>query len=706
MCAFHRVEDAVEFAIKTQISLVYGDWPNELMSLKPGRIEYDTEDANAMIFRGLRVRMGIHVGKPIVEKDPVTGRYDYFGPVVNRSARVEGQAAGGQIVISNSVWDAIKDKLDTFSEKVWCKYMGPVVLKGMDDPEVIRTILPYQLRNRVFPEPTMVVDPTTGIKQIQEKDRDSSSTMFQSQLKDISQKRSQIKRSKEKIKAQIEFKLKMDALENTLKEKDQIIEFLKLSLENSPLDEADEEEIKNVFKRYEELKNEHVDLMGSFNKVYQSFQEDEYSFDDAEEVFGENEELLRASHDGEDIFERERNKYENQLEYMEKLIKSKDKRIRDLRANFNAAKRIFDGNRRHKSPLKKRYEDLKYLSKNRIEKSKKRNDKSNVEELDGHEAIKAIVKNKKSPQKKVEVDIPKVKPDLTANKMKTLIKAKLTSPANVSETMSSVRSYNSRIEPSIKPIVSSASLPNRKYLPYETVRHDAYRSMDPMNSSPVPSSIAEITSILRDAIQEAIGMSNESKNLNWETFLDDASQNVVEDIPSVPYKENSKDPKKTIIILDEKTGQYVQISKESLKKWGVINAAKFIAEQQYNSTIGKNVKVNQREVVLDKSRTTKEKHPKKSYSRLLESFSKQTHVPVHGTLVNVNIIHQWQPLGSPFRKLRVNPTEEREKLVHEVKSMPAPITGRLNPGNTLHESHDGSTYSLNSTNNYMYRSIQ
>src|SRR3989338_2677405 len=103
MCAFRRVEDAIEFAIRTQIGLIYTDWPNELMNLHPGRIEYDSEDPTMMIYRGLRVRMGIHVGKPIVEKDPTTGRYDYFGPVVNRSARVEGQAAGGQIVISNSV---------------------------------------------------------------------------------------------------------------------------------------------------------------------------------------------------------------------------------------------------------------------------------------------------------------------------------------------------------------------------------------------------------------------------------------------------------------------------------------------------------------------------------------------------------------------------------------------------------------------------
>ena len=37
------------------------------------------------LYRGLSVRMGIHYGAPVCEADPITGRMDYFGPMVNRS---------------------------------------------------------------------------------------------------------------------------------------------------------------------------------------------------------------------------------------------------------------------------------------------------------------------------------------------------------------------------------------------------------------------------------------------------------------------------------------------------------------------------------------------------------------------------------------------------------------------------------------------
>jgi adenylate cyclase len=47
--------------------------------------------------------MGLHWGAPLCEADFITHRMDYFGPVVNRSARICGSAKGGQLMISNNV---------------------------------------------------------------------------------------------------------------------------------------------------------------------------------------------------------------------------------------------------------------------------------------------------------------------------------------------------------------------------------------------------------------------------------------------------------------------------------------------------------------------------------------------------------------------------------------------------------------------------
>ncbi len=48
----------------------------------------------------LRVRIGLHTGTPIVYKDPVSQRIDLSGTDVDRAARVESLACGGQILIS------------------------------------------------------------------------------------------------------------------------------------------------------------------------------------------------------------------------------------------------------------------------------------------------------------------------------------------------------------------------------------------------------------------------------------------------------------------------------------------------------------------------------------------------------------------------------------------------------------------------------
>lgn len=58
-----------------------------------GQIDYDF----------LNIRMGLHYGKPFVAcPDPTSKRWDYFGRMMNTSARVMNEAQGGQIAVSDA----------------------------------------------------------------------------------------------------------------------------------------------------------------------------------------------------------------------------------------------------------------------------------------------------------------------------------------------------------------------------------------------------------------------------------------------------------------------------------------------------------------------------------------------------------------------------------------------------------------------------
>jgi class 3 adenylate cyclase len=61
-----------------------------------------------VLFKGLRVRMGVHVGEPRMGKDPTTRKMEYYGPPVNAAARITAMTHGGQVVVS----EALRAKFD------------------------------------------------------------------------------------------------------------------------------------------------------------------------------------------------------------------------------------------------------------------------------------------------------------------------------------------------------------------------------------------------------------------------------------------------------------------------------------------------------------------------------------------------------------------------------------------------------------------
>jgi predicted ATPase/class 3 adenylate cyclase len=125
MMSFDSPDDAIRFCIKAQEQLNAADWPG--------------------LTGEIMVRMGVHTGQPIFVKDRF-GKIDYLGPMVNRASRISAAANGGQILISNATFEQAGSALDDVS----VKNLGEHRLRGLEKPEVIRSILPKSLETRKF----------------------------------------------------------------------------------------------------------------------------------------------------------------------------------------------------------------------------------------------------------------------------------------------------------------------------------------------------------------------------------------------------------------------------------------------------------------------------------------------------------------------------------------------------------------------------
>jgi class 3 adenylate cyclase len=82
----------------------------------------------------LLVRMGMHMGEPDCRPHPTTGAMDYYGPMVNRAARINGAAYGGQVLASSAIVKAIR------TDRVSVAKLGNFMLKGLSEPEELHEI--------------------------------------------------------------------------------------------------------------------------------------------------------------------------------------------------------------------------------------------------------------------------------------------------------------------------------------------------------------------------------------------------------------------------------------------------------------------------------------------------------------------------------------------------------------------------------------
>src|SRR5215813_10813870 len=117
---FGRAEDAVAAAVEAQVGLDAERW------FETGR---------------LRVRMGLHTGTAEARAG------DYFGPALNRAARLAASAHGGQVVVSEATVGVVRDALPV---GVALEDLGEQRLRDLTRPERVFQLVHADLP-REFP---------------------------------------------------------------------------------------------------------------------------------------------------------------------------------------------------------------------------------------------------------------------------------------------------------------------------------------------------------------------------------------------------------------------------------------------------------------------------------------------------------------------------------------------------------------------------
>lgn len=145
LVAFSEPVNALNFCVAIQFRLMQINWPEQLLAQPSAREEWNEQ--NVCLYRGLRVRMGVHIGDPDFEQDRLTNRMEYTGVVVNETAAVASHATGGQIILTADVHSRIMSA-GVKVEGCVVESMGTCLVKGMHESIVLYQVWPKELKAR------------------------------------------------------------------------------------------------------------------------------------------------------------------------------------------------------------------------------------------------------------------------------------------------------------------------------------------------------------------------------------------------------------------------------------------------------------------------------------------------------------------------------------------------------------------------------
>lgn len=173
MVAFAGAPQAVQFAMATRRALHAERWPESVGEIL--------------------VRIGMHTGEPLLGLDPA-GRPDYFGPVVNRSARISAAGHGGQVLISGATFELVEALLGAEVELI---NQGSCSLRGLDGAEPLYELRDPALPHRKFAALKIAEESRTNVPE--------SPTSFVGRSREISELRSLLRRNETRLLTLIGF---------------------------------------------------------------------------------------------------------------------------------------------------------------------------------------------------------------------------------------------------------------------------------------------------------------------------------------------------------------------------------------------------------------------------------------------------------------------------------------------------------------------
>eukprot|EP00899_Mesostigma_viride_P004437 jgi/Mesvir1/13995/Mv02850-RA.3 len=156
LLAFRSPIQAARFAEVVQREAMDLDWPEHLLEQEAAAevvklaesVGGSTSHEERIVFRGLRLQIGLCMGIPNdCRPHMATGRAAYFGPVVNRAARIAATAAPGQTLANQDVFEGAKGQTQgiTFQE------LGEYGLKGIKELLRLYQVSSEPLSLRLFP---------------------------------------------------------------------------------------------------------------------------------------------------------------------------------------------------------------------------------------------------------------------------------------------------------------------------------------------------------------------------------------------------------------------------------------------------------------------------------------------------------------------------------------------------------------------------